>query len=152
MNRPGGREAAGVFYINSWLRMAQITDGTSHTAMVSEIRSHNEIGDFDHDGRGIMHYPEGPLYQHNFTPNSLVPDQVRSIWCVTTPEAPCVAAFNAWHDRNYIVSARSNHPGGVNLLLGDSSVRFVGDSIGLDIWQALSSPEALAGKPLVTDY
>lgn len=33
-------------------------------------------------------------------------------------------------------TARSNHPGGVNLLLADGSVRFVANSSPLDIWRA----------------
>jgi len=152
MIRPGGREAAGVLYINSWLSMAEIPDGTSNTAMVSEIRAVNDVKGIYADGRGIMHYSEGNMYQHNYTPNSLVPDQIRLSWCVTTPEAPCIGRFPSHNTRKYTVTARSNHPGGVNLLLVDSSVRFVTDSISLDIWQALSTPEAIAGEPLVGEF
>ncbi|HPM83797.1 MAG TPA: DUF1559 domain-containing protein, partial [Candidatus Anammoximicrobium sp.] len=36
-------------------------------------------------------------------------------------------------------AARSRHPGGVNLLLCDGSVRFVSDSIDLQTWRALGS-------------
>jgi prepilin-type processing-associated H-X9-DG protein len=39
-------------------------------------------------------------------------------------------------------TARSNHPGGVNLLLCDGSVRFVSDTISLDTWRALATREA----------
>ncbi len=37
------------------------------------------------------------------------------------------------------ISARSQHPGGVNLLLLDGSVRFVRDSIGEPVWRALAT-------------
>ena len=37
------------------------------------------------------------------------------------------------------ISARSNHPGGVNLLLMDGSVRFVKQGIALPAWRALAS-------------
>ncbi len=36
-------------------------------------------------------------------------------------------------------AARSNHPGGVNALLGDGSVRFISETISLDTWHALGS-------------
>ncbi|MDB5351678.1 MAG: hypothetical protein JWN86_2925 [Planctomycetota bacterium] len=50
-----------------------------------------------------------------------------------------------------IVSARSMHPGGVNVLFGDSSVKFVKDSTDVKVWRALGSR---AGNEIVsaTDY
>ena len=36
-------------------------------------------------------------------------------------------------------AARSRHPGGVQMTLADSSVRFVSDSIDIDIWRFLGS-------------
>lgn len=39
-------------------------------------------------------------------------------------------------------SARSNHPGGVNCLFGDGSVRFVRDRIDSAVWRALATREA----------
>ena len=35
--------------------------------------------------------------------------------------------------------ASSNHPGGVNILLADGSVRFVKNSIGQTVWMSLGS-------------
>ena len=44
------------------------------------------------------------------------------------------------------MTARSSHSGGVNLLLGDGSVTFVGDSIALNVWQAACTPRAIPGE------
>jgi prepilin-type processing-associated H-X9-DG protein len=33
----------------------------------------------------------------------------------------------------------SNHSGGVNLLLGDGSVRFIKNSVALSVWRALGT-------------
>jgi hypothetical protein len=144
---PMTREGKG-FYMNSDLTMADMRDGTSQTAMVSEIRTVRNIK----DGRGILHYPENPIYHHNYTPNSLVPDDICTAWCTTTPEAPCVGAFAAWNQRRLTMTARSNHLGGVNLLLGDGSVRFVGETNNLDIWRALCTPRAAPGEVVVGDF
>jgi prepilin-type N-terminal cleavage/methylation domain-containing protein/prepilin-type processing-associated H-X9-DG protein len=133
--------AAGVFYMNSETRVADIRDGTTNTAFISEIRL--VAGN---DFRGVMHYPEGPLYHHNHTPNSLVPDEIRNTHCVNEPEAPCVGTFSSWNPRRLTLTARSYHPGGVNLLLGDGSVRFVSESIDLKTWWALSTPKPLPGE------
>jgi prepilin-type processing-associated H-X9-DG protein len=44
----------------------------------------------------------------------------------------------------------SNHPGGVNLLMGDGGVRFVKDSVALTVWRALSTRNA--GEVISSDY
>jgi len=38
-----------------------------------------------------------------------------------------------------LITASSNHSGGVNLCLGDGSVKFVKDSVGLQPWWALGT-------------
>jgi prepilin-type processing-associated H-X9-DG protein len=40
-----------------------------------------------------------------------------------------------------LVSARSAHPGGVNSLLGDGSVKFVKDTVDVGVWRALGTPK-----------
>ena len=138
---------AGAFFVNSRLKPSDFKDGLSNTAFVSEIRV--VPGE---DFRGMMHYPEGPLYHHNNTPNSAVFDEIRMNYCVSDDGAPCNGAFNDYLSRKLIMNARSSHPGGVGLLLGDGSARFVGDSINLNIWQSLCTPSAIVGEVLSTDY
>ena len=36
-------------------------------------------------------------------------------------------------------AARSNHPGGVNVLLADGSLRFVADDVDADVWTDLAT-------------
>jgi prepilin-type N-terminal cleavage/methylation domain-containing protein/prepilin-type processing-associated H-X9-DG protein len=60
-------------------------------------------------------------YNHYTTPNSSTPD--------------CLNSAN-----NYgLKAARSRHPGGVNMLLCDGSVRFVNNNIALVTWRALAT-------------
>ncbi len=48
-----------------------------------------------------------------------------------------------------LLSARSMHSGGVNVALGDGSVRFVGDAIDLALYRALFTR---AGGEVVSEF
>jgi len=135
----------GVFYLNSWLKPADITDGLSNTVFVSEICAVSTPTEVDQRG---LPMPEGMLYNHNYTPNSSTPDGLRD--CIPNVEgAPCTASYTSYAPPAFILTARSWHPGGVNALLGDGSVQFISDSIAWITWQALSSPAALPGEEVI---
>lgn len=59
----------------------------------------------------------------------------------------------SWQDVNdggptiAVITSRSFHPGGVNVLFGDGSVKFINNSVSLPVWQALST---VAGGEAVT--
>jgi prepilin-type N-terminal cleavage/methylation domain-containing protein len=138
---------AGAFYLNSRKTPADFKDGLSNTAFVSEIRVVPGT-----DFRGMMHYSEGIFYHHNYTPNCTTADSIRSDACVADTGAPCNGVFSDWQSRVLTMSARSSHPGGVNLLLGDGSCTFIGDSIALNVWHSLCTPEAIPGEVVSTVY
>lgn len=154
-NTATGRPASGVFFMASktiggfkgGLRPAQIIDGLSKTAFVSEVRA--VPGE---DWRGMMHYPEGPLYHHNSTPNTSVVDGIRTGRCVSTDSAPCSGAFATASARSLTMAARSAHPGIVNVMLGDGSVRTVAETVDTNTWWALSTPAALPGEQTLGDF
>jgi len=125
---PAYARERGVFYLNSWTTLGEVFDGTSNTAAISEIRSVKMNSSGVQDVRGIMHYPEGHLYNHNYTPNSLVPDWLRTAWCVTTdPDSPAEGRYTSWNPKNEIMTPRSRHPGGVNVLVLDGSVHLISE-------------------------
>lgn len=64
---------------------------------------------------------ECTLYNHAQTPNGRIPDAI---------------TMNSWTG---IVTARSLHPGGVNSLMSDGSVRWVSESIGRGVWRGLGT-------------
>jgi prepilin-type N-terminal cleavage/methylation domain-containing protein/prepilin-type processing-associated H-X9-DG protein len=149
---PPDHTVLGVFYLFSDLRLTDITDGTSQTAFFSETVNVLPTASSD-DWRGVMHYVEGPVYQHNYTPNSPAPDQLRIGFCVNSPPlAPCIPAYSAWNNRQVIITARSNHTGGVNVAMGDGAVRFAPNSIALNVWQALCTPQAQPGEVISPDF
>ena len=92
------------------------------------------------DRRGRIWNDDTACYQitAKLTPNSQQPDDGT---CGNDPARnyPCVnhTAVNV-QPSNYMGS-RSRHPGGVNALLCDGSVRFFKDTISLATWQALST-------------
>jgi len=123
--------------------LSAFTDGTSNTVMLAEviIGPNAAGGAYDHRG-DIFNDDYNCTMFHTYTPpNSKIPDQMGGDtngrpWCSygllpNTP--PCTGGaipFNA---------ARSRHPGGVNALFGDGSVKFIKESIAIDVWRAVGS-------------
>lgn len=133
----------GLFFALSKVRVGQITDGTSHTAVVSELILSPDTD--THDIRGRYYNPAhgGVLFSTRVPPNTLVPDRFN--WCAKNPvpRAPCV-----WSGSNMFVSARSYHPGGVNMGMADGSVRFVADDVDVEAYKAAGSRNGAEPKKL----
>jgi prepilin-type N-terminal cleavage/methylation domain-containing protein/prepilin-type processing-associated H-X9-DG protein len=137
------------------ITIGQVVDGLSNTIMYSEGLSYTlytgwggppgTITQMDIGGAGFMTFD---------TPNSTNADLI--IVCPNDPanvsppdfgyNAPCVSIrknpsySNVWSDftpSHY--TARSKHTGGVNVALGDGSVRFAANSISLSTWHALGT-------------
>lgn len=127
-------ELNGLFFAISRVKLADVTDGTAHTALSSELILSPDVVDNDIRGRYYNPSHGGVLFSTRIPPNTLVPDQLN--WCSTrpVPRAPCI-----WTGTNMFVSPRSYHPGGVNLGLADGSVQFLGDSVDPVVFRALGS-------------
>jgi prepilin-type N-terminal cleavage/methylation domain-containing protein/prepilin-type processing-associated H-X9-DG protein len=130
----------GVFYLAFGASFAQITDGTSNTLALMEMLQTPSPLNNQADRRGRIWNDDTACYQitAKLTPNSKLPDDGT---CGNDPARnyPCIndTAVSA-QPSNYIGS-RSRHPGGVNSLMGDGSVRYFKDTINLTTWQALST-------------
>lgn len=153
-------DADGILYANSQTRIARITDGTSKTGLFSEsVLGNPQKGAHDpqteykfsflapltdelcdgavqwniSDPRGFA-WVNGEfrcaMYNHRRAPNSTTPDCMGTL--IAGPPQVRYAPYG-WR------TARSRHPGGVNLVLADSSLRFVAESIEPGIWEALST-------------
>lgn len=133
---PMQRWDAGPFEVNSKTAAKDFSDGMSNSILVSELRKGGRGSNLN-DSRGMLHYPEGPFVHFNYSPNTSTPDQLRTAWCTTTTEMPCVGSYNAFNDKNMIYSSRSVHTGGVQVLLADGGARFVSENINTTLWQNL---------------
>ena len=131
MEAPIPPRLLGVLGHNRGSRFAEITDGSSHTGLMSEL-----IVGTGCTIRGTHSYDEGPAYMHDFTPNDPTPDQAR--WCGREDKAngSCVLISA----QNMVVhTSRSYHPGGVNFALCDGAVTFVSDAVDQRLWWALGT-------------
>jgi prepilin-type N-terminal cleavage/methylation domain-containing protein/prepilin-type processing-associated H-X9-DG protein len=123
------------FSIDRTYGLQSITDGTSNTLLMSEVKVGLPNGNSqDHRGDVFNDDYNGAMINGYTPPNSKFPDYA-SGGCQypyqTNP--PCLGktpTFNA---------ARSYHPGGINALMGDGRVQFFKDTISVPVWRALST-------------
>ncbi len=143
-------EPQGMFFLWSSVQPRDVTDGLSFTASMSESAK----GDGTADGRGTDYIDVNNNTGPNSEADCLIPTLFAADmgwrWWGTegyrdyyyhhwrTPNDKrlnCMSANSQWA----IMSPKGFHPGGVNLLMGDGVVRFVGDNVNSTIWWALGS-------------
>lgn len=153
----------GMFWNESKVRPADIRDGTSNTLFMAETLRGNCLttagsipSDPRRQGGTLATVAKTIAGQQGTSPPLSNPlcasatswlgsHAIAWIWGQTpqtffnthdrpnSPVPDCTSNGQGWF------RASSTHPGGVNVLLGDGSVRFVRDGIPLAIWQALST-------------
>jgi prepilin-type N-terminal cleavage/methylation domain-containing protein/prepilin-type processing-associated H-X9-DG protein len=118
--------------------VSTITDGTSNTLMASEV-----IQSADSSFRGYSWWGDAACFETWLAPNSPLPDVTQG-YCSTLfplialPSPPCT---NTTGTQGPTYAARSRHPGGVNATLCDGSVKFIKNTISINIWRALSTSQ-----------
>jgi len=128
----------GLLFAKSGIRIKDVVDGASHTALTGEIILSPDEKDNDIRGRYYNPTHGGVLFTTLYTPNPSVPDRVN--WCSANPvrEAPCIPSQGP-DLGNLYMSLRSYHSGGVNMGLADGSVRFIADDVDPYTYKALGS-------------
>lgn len=123
------------------LGLKDMSDGTSNTLMVGEVRQGRGS-----DLRGFIWWGDAAGFSAYLAPNSPLPDRIYSAgYCNNTiPNFPCAVIDSA---NPTMFASRSLHTGGVQATLGDGSVQFFSNSIDLVIWRALSTAQ---GAEVVT--
>jgi prepilin-type processing-associated H-X9-DG protein len=148
--RPADRNQQAVFGFRYGAKLSAITDGASNTLAMGEYLTGLPQEEAPWDMRGV-HWIDRPGWSQLYTqaaPNSSSPDLAGpDPYCYSRPELnlPCVAC--PWDQMT--AASRSRHPGGVNVLLVDGSVRFVQEDISLVTWRALGT---IAGGEVVNDF
>jgi len=133
------------FKNNRQQKFAEITDGLSKTMFMSEVLTLHDIN--DHRGDVFNDDTAACCFMTDFTPNTSSNDQPK--YCgigtaagqipaasMTNFRMPCVTGTTRFY-----MSARSRHPGGVNVLMGDGGVKFVAEVIDSAAWKAAGSSQ-----------
>jgi len=134
---------ASAFGHNGNISFASVQDGLSTTVFAAEV-----LQGALNDVRGLMWstVPGGAAFMTRFAPNQYK-DYLnlqnadflnQTIFCVSEPvlRLPCTGGAG---DRRGFAASRSRHPGGVNVMMGDGSVRFIKDSVNHPTWIALNT-------------
>ena len=156
----------GVLYFQSKVRIADITDGTSNTAVFSEKLRGKGSPDPIADMKVISNVTSGITDAYNtctaINPQTATPltskqgySWVMGEMCCTTynhvapPNTTTCAGFpfsGNMANMAMVVPPTSQHPGGVIVGFGDGGVRFVSNSISLAGWRAMGSRNG--GEPI----
>ncbi|HZN32964.1 MAG TPA: DUF1559 domain-containing protein [Pirellulaceae bacterium] len=125
----GGFSQHGLFEVNSRIRLAEVTDGTSNTILVGENSRHVQSL-----GSRFRNWMRGADYNSN--QNSAGTDHIcgcRNIQLgINTPTPALSTTFND-------IAMASHHPNGANFVLCDGAVKFLTQNIELGNYKALAS-------------
>jgi prepilin-type N-terminal cleavage/methylation domain-containing protein/prepilin-type processing-associated H-X9-DG protein len=147
-----GAPKVGIMGANYGLGISSVTDGLSNTVLLAELRA----GLTTSDGRGVWAMGFGgaslccETRVYNPTPNAQNQaggwpgncddggDETQTCYTLTAqginPQTKGMPCNCSQGNRDAGGQARSLHPGGVNVCMGDGSVRFIKNSITEKIW------------------
>ena len=134
----GARGERALFDINLSTKIRDITDGTSYTLMMVEHLTDNAFR-----GWFWTSQASASVIFAWVTPNSSSPDHLSGcdLPGVNQPEMnlPCVEESHLYPRT---ATARSRHPGGVDVVLADGSAHFISDTVDVNLWRALGTIQA----------
>jgi prepilin-type N-terminal cleavage/methylation domain-containing protein/prepilin-type processing-associated H-X9-DG protein len=138
----------GPFWLSYGASLAEVTDGSSNTIEMPELRQ-TPSPDIAHlDRRARIWNDDSATYQvtARLTPNSSSPD-VGTCMNNPIPNTPCINSTAS--SLTFYIGSRSAHPGGVNASFCDGSVHFIKNTINPSVWLALFS--AAGGEIISAD-
>ncbi|MCA9075219.1 MAG: DUF1559 domain-containing protein [Planctomycetaceae bacterium] len=163
-----GRGGDGAFYPNASLRLSAMSDGTTNTLLVSEVKAWQPYrrnagppstavpdtlaeaeatvaSGADFKNTGHTEWPDGRVHHHGIT-TVMVPNSV--VECDDGSGNILDCDYNSWQEGKNgiagkpsyaIITSRSYHAGMVQVALCDGSARSISDSIDRSVWRALGT-------------
>lgn len=140
----------GIFYQNSYTELAEITDGLSNTLMLGESLPDQTLFNDDYSGNPqkvdhwyigsgeLATYPEIGSF-NSAECSECLGSTACPINSIKIPDSPA-------NDKE--LSFGSNHPQGVNMGFADGHVKFVVETIDLQVWSAIGTRGE--GEPVTT--
>ncbi len=116
-----------------------ITDGTSNTLLMAEVKIGADIPNGTQDHRGDIYNDDYDcaMFMTFTPPNTTFPDMISGDCNYPYQQnPPCTSG-----KLPYFNAARGYHPGGVNALMGDGHVQFFKNTIAYTIWRSLGSSQ-----------
>ena len=116
-------------------RIADITDGTTKTVLAAELRT---VASGD-DPRGLWTWGGmgGSAFTAYTEPNAIESDALAVVYSGHLQPGDVMVFDKASDDADTFAAARSQHPGGVQIVMCDGSTHFIADDIDPALWQAL---------------
>lgn len=138
---PNGTHGGGVMCANWGVKLGTLAqqDGSSNTVMLHEVRIGAHLAKSDGRGTWAVGLPGASVVCAGWSWDCTGPNDKNSsaddgTGIVDDPKG----GMGGWAGPFQQASARSRHPGGVNVAFGDGSVRFVFNSIPQAIWWAIN--------------
>ncbi|HEX4613632.1 MAG TPA: DUF1559 domain-containing protein [Urbifossiella sp.] len=132
---PTGTLGGGVMCINWGAGVHRIDDGSSNTIMLAEIRIGSQLGAQDSRGVWAVGFPGSSVIAGDgwdcTGPNTTTDQADDCESCVDSPQTGLPACVGCPYQQ---ATSRSKHTGGVQVAMGDGSVRFVRNSVTVPTW------------------
>ncbi len=163
-----GEGGDGAFYPNASLRLSAVSDGTSNTLLVSEVKAWQPYrrnagppstnvpetlteaeaavaSGAQFKNTGHTEWPDGRVHHHGIT-TTMLPNTV--VNCDDGSGNMLDCDYNSWQEGKNgvvgnpsyaIITSRSHHVGMVQTALIDGSARSISENIDLSVWRSLGT-------------